>query len=145
MIDKRFQPPAASPAEPYAQRLARMSDEELLLEEDRVFLEDELNFTRKLTRWSAGRIFTLALAAAYWGLLLLALDALRKATHPPDLGILLIVPYLGSLFVGVVLSGATWRLLGPRIRSAMRTVMHYWPVTVWAVLSIVQLVAWLRP
>lgn len=121
-----------------------MSDRELLLEEDRLLLQDELSLFRQYTRWSAGRFAVLVLSIAYFGLFMGLFALLNRKFGPREGNILLIIPVLGCLWLGVTFGQRTWKASGPARRSALRTFMHYWPVSLWIMSTVIAWMASVR-
>ncbi|MCM2279349.1 MAG: hypothetical protein NDJ89_14840 [Oligoflexia bacterium] len=121
--------------------LENLSDQELLELEDRLLLLDEVpsGVYIQERRWKGGRPLIFLLTIPLWVLLLKGIAALnlnpRRESNP-----LLIIPYLGSLFVAMLLAMWIWKLIGLRARTALRAMLHYWPVTLYLGLSLLRFV-----
>lgn len=114
--------------------LEQMSDEELVLEEDRLLLENELNPFRRNRRFAAGRFMLGILILPFWGLALGLMAYIQKTWDPWILrsgNPLLIPAYLSCLGAGIFGAHLLWRSVGPHGRSRIRLLLRYWPVTLY--------------
>lgn len=109
-------------------RLRSMTDAELFVYEDELFLRHELTGDFKI-RVSAGRWIIMVLGMIYWGVGFLAVGYWIESNFGRrDLGILWLIPFVGSLVAAAIFAGFTWKAIGRTGRFIVRTALHYWPV-----------------
>lgn len=111
----------------HREALRQLSRAELFEIEDQLLVGTELD-TRYRSRFSAGRIATVVLAIAYWGLLMMAISGWSGWR---TLGPLTIIPFFVTFGIALWLSNWSWRRIGMRARFIVRFGLHYWPLTIY--------------
>lgn len=116
--------------------LEDMTYEELLALQDQALIPAETNLGFAV-RFSEGRIANLALGI-FFSALFISLFAKWWSAHDTrhEGNPLLIIPAIGSLFLGVFVSEKVWLMIGQTGRVWARRAIHYWPVTLYAILAI---------
>ncbi len=116
--------------------LEELSDAELKALEDGLLLKRELASNLR-SPVAAGRIAVAALTIVY-SMLFLFLFSLPKGLWARLAGNpVVILVYLIPFGLGITVAVGTWNIIGCRGRFFVRGVMHYWPVTVYAIAQLV--------
>lgn len=111
---------------------------ELLDLEDRLRLEDELA-THLRPRQSGGRLVIFILSVFLWALLFLGASNLTKNLKQDIRGIVGTVLVIVTLGLAVVIARKLWASSPAPVRRWVRLAMHYWPVTVVAIVHLISL------
>lgn len=116
--------------------LQRMSYRELVELEDALLLKNEVQQVIRI-RFTAGRFVLFLLGATMWGVLV-ALTAVATRGLPDDLrGMVSFVAVFVTLGLSVYLSQRVWQAIGTGPRMFFRYALHYWPVLLVVVGTIV--------
>lgn len=128
-------PPLASDVSEALLNAEQLTDHDLAWLEDQLSLSAELDGRRDALT-SGPRIMLFVLVFVTFQALLLLMARTLPVSRLGPLNILLYVAMLG---VAIWLVHAGWRVVGQRVRTAIRYLFRYWPAALWLWASLLQL------
>jgi len=113
--------------------LREMSDDELFFYEDCLLLKNELS-TEFRIRASGGRLVVFVLSALFFAAYMAAMAIFAKSIPEQQRPLFTFPGFFLALGLGAVTGHMLWKHVGAHVRFWIRSALHYWPVTLYAIM-----------
>lgn len=117
------------------QALREMSDDELFYYEDSLLLKNELS-TEFRVRASGGRLVVFIFSVLFFAIYMAVMAIFAKNIPEQQRPLFTFPGFFLAFGLGIFTGHMLWKHIGANARFWIRSALHYWPVTLYAVAMI---------